>query len=647
MNTIRRWNRWLCGAALLLLINSVSFAQEGTRTTVEMIGNSACSIMQTYVDFDIVQQVDQYTAYYGWKEYAPYGEERVSKRTNKSETDPSAGFLAIPANRTASIRMGSKRYEDSDQQYQTAQGARMCYQYQVTADNAIALFDYATMLEYPSHEILDQEAWAYSQPWVQFYVSVFDNNQDNIQSPTVVLHAYKVPAGTLGWQQCTVATGWSQLNNVPLVDATTGGVARNMTILKKDWSTVGLDLRACIGYTVRIWVEYYDCAMKGWQQVYNPDVQGGYDTYPDFCPEHHISRIYSSLACTQAVLQKEGETCDPATVTYSAPEGFSYRWYTSSNPGVTLSTSQTCTYTFNNGSEQTDLVCELKSSTNMGATTLSVPIQNKCACQSTFTFPEYVCADAQNIEIAYEYTSGSARSYDVTFNDEALARGFNNLTDQPIQYTNRIYIPMPAATGTQYVRPNQYLMTLRVHQSNGVDTVMTQTIEVRYPSWLVDQRWNDVLAVFNQNYNGGYYFSTVQWYQDDVPVYSSAPYQTYLYQPQGLNTASQYYAALTRMDDGKTFCTCSMTPSGDASAPERKDMPITLQAYGGNSRIVQVTTDLSGKYTIYHVDGRAVQTGVFGTLYGSPSIVLPNAGTFVIRFRSQDGEEDTKKWVAY
>ncbi len=637
----------LLSVCLFLVFSFSLYAQEGTRTTVEMIGNSACSIMQTYVDFDVVQQVDQYTAYYGWKEYAPYGEERVSKRTNKAETDPSAGFLAIPANRSASVRMGSKRYEDTDQQLQTAQGARMCYQFNVTADNAIALLDYATMLEYPSHEILDQEAWAYSQPWVQFYVSVFDNNQDNIQEPTVVMHAYKAPTGTLGWQQCTVATGWTQLNNVPLYDATTGNMVRNMIILKKDWSTVGLDLRACIGYTVRIWVEYYDCAMKGWQQVYNPQVQGGYDTYPDFCADHHMARIYSSLACTQAVLQKEGETCDPATVTYSAPEGFAYRWYTSSNPGVTLSTAQTCTYTFGDGSEHTDLVCELKSATGMGATKLSVPIDNKCACHSTFTFPEYVCADAQNIEIAYEYTSGSAKSYDVTFSDEALMHGFNNLTGQPIQYTNRIFIPMPVASGTQYVRPDQYLMTLRVHQSNGVDTVMTQVIEVRYPSWLIQQRWNDVLALYNQNYNGGYYFSAIQWYQAGMPIATGSPYQTYIYQPGGLNTEADYWAALTRMDDGKTFCTCLKRPTPYAPAAPEKKATIDLSAAQNDRQRVKVTTDMSGQYIVYSPAGLALQQGWFGDKYGTTEIQLPAKGSFILRFIGEEGTEETMKWIAY
>ncbi len=640
-------NKSLLLGCLSVILSLSLYAQEGTRTTVEMINNSACAIMQTYIDFDVVQQVDEYTAYYGWAEYAPYGEERVSKRTNKAETDPSAGFLAIPANRNISVRLGTKRYEDTQTAYQTAQGARMCYQFNVTADNAIAIFDYATMIEYPSHNILDGEGWAYSQPWVQFYVSVVGSNgDDNIQEPTVVMHAYKVPAGTLGWQQCTVASGWQQLNNVPLYDAETGSLVRNMTILKKDWSTVGFDLRACIGYTVRIWVEYYDCAMKGWQQVANPNVVGGYDTYPDFCPDHHMARIYSTLACTQALLQKEGETCDPATVTYSAPEGFTYRWYTSSNPNAILSTDRVCTYTFQTGDEKTDLVCEIKSQSNMGATKLSVPIQNTCACEATFNFPQYVCADAPTIDIDYEYTAGSPKSYDVTFNDFALQHGFNNLTNQPIVYPNRISIPMPPATGTQYVRPDQYVMTLRVHQSSGEDAVYVQNIEVRYPSWITQQRWNDVIALYNSSYNGGYYFSDIQWYQDGALAYSAAPYQTYIYQPDGLNGNSEYWALLTRVDDGKAICSCAITPNIPQSVSQRKEN-ISLTANNNDRLTITVNAATSGTYTLFATNGITLQNGYYGEQYGSPLITLPTVGTYIIRFQADDGSEETLKWAAY
>ena len=606
------------------------------------------SILMGYYDFDIYSTTTVngvQTNIWGWVPSAVSDNKRITRITDRTVTDPHIGISAIPSGHSSSVRLATSEYEMMMEngyvvQSQTAAGGRIGYQFTVDNTNAIAQLDYAAMLEYPqSHSIIvDGNGWKYYQPWVQIFISVVDGGgNDNVQEPTRIMHAYQAPAGQSGWQQPSIAGGWQQLSNVPLYSG--GVLQRNMILLKKDWSTAGFDLRSAIGQTVRIWCEYYDCAISAKTDDY---------TDPEICWDHHMARLYSSLVCTQAVLQKEGETCDPATVTYSAPEGFTYRWYTTSNPGMIVSTDRICTYTFNNGNEQTDLVCEIKSPSNMKATTLSVPIENKCACHSTFSFPEFVCADAQNIEVAYEYTSGSAKSYDVTFSDEALMHGFNNLTNQTIQYANRIFIPMPAANGTQYVRPDQYLMTLRVHQSSGVDTVMTQVIEVRYPSWLIQQRWDDVLALYNQNYNGGYYFSAIQWYQAGMPIASSVASPTYVYQPGGLNTEADYWAALTRMDDGKTFCTCAKrpVPYNASSAPEKKPS-IDLSAVQNDRQRVHVTADMSGKYIVYSAAGQALQNGWFGDKYSTTEILLPAKGSFVLRFFGEDGTEQTMKWIAY
>ena len=624
---------------LLFVLSLSLFAQEGNRTTIDMLGGGS-QIYGLYYDFDPISETE-----WGWKEGNVTDDLRLSKRTDKSEVDPHAGFLAIPQDRVQSYRLATKQYAPESMGFQTAAGGRIYFEYTVSENNAIAMLDYAAMLEYAGHQMsLSNADWQYYQPWVRMYVTVLDpaTNQWSTQGPTVIIHAWQAPTGTQGWKQPSTADGWVE-GDVALYDATTAGFIRNMHLLVKDWSRVGLDLRACIGYKIRVMAEYHDCAVSSENATWD-----NYYTYQyNFCEHHHLARLYTTLACTQALLQKEDETCDPATVTYSAPEGFSYRWYTASNPNATLSTSQTCKYTFASGDEQTELVCEIKSPTNMTATTLSVPLQNKCACHATFNFPEYVCADANTLDIDYEYTSGSAKSFDVTFNDEALMRGFNNLTNQPVSLGNRISIPMPAANGTQYVRPNQYMMTLRVHQSSGMDTVMTKTFEVRYPSWLIQQRWNDVLALYNSNYNGGYYFSAVQWYQAGMPVATGSPSETYIYRPEGLNTETDYWVALTRADDGKTFCSCPLRPVVKNFAPERKKAPIDLSASDNNRMRVRVTTDRSGQYIVYSPAGQALLKGYFGTAYGSPDITLPAQGTFVLRFVADDGTEETLKWIAY
>ena len=732
MNRTKYFSNRLLVSLWGLVLSSGIFAQEGTRTTIDMMQQG--SIVQGYYDFEIIASSSEANTW-GWK---PYGvnagsdpdnpDIRINLITDHSVTDPNIGINAVPDNRSSSYQLATSRYLTGTDEYgypwtESAKGGRIGYVFTVTEQNAIAVLDYAAMLEYPqTHNIVvDGNGWKYYQPWVQIFISIADANGNlidnegqalNIQDPSKIIHAYQAPYGLTGWQQPTVAGGWEQLNNVWHKI-----LQRNMVLLKKDWSSAGFDLRSAIGYTVCIWCEYYDCAIS---------YKGGNYEDPEICWDHHMARLYSSLNCTQPVLQKEEETCGPATVTYSAPEGFSYRWYTTSQPGRILSTDRTCTYEFTAVGEQTTLVCELKSPSSMSPTTLSVDIANRCELQvleagctpqpyytvsapegfnyswhtssnpnviistqqtctyymtcgektdlvcdlttnlpsrnggslslyiedncpieGSFTFPTYVCADAATLDIPFEYTSGAPSSYDITFDANALANGFTNLTNQAIPTgATSISVPMPPSSGTQYSRPNYYSYTLRVHQCDNNDLVYSQAIEVRYPSWLIQQRWNDVLALYNQNYNGGYVFSNIEWYQDGAPAWSSAPYNTYIYQPGGLNPESEYWAVLTRTLDGLSFCTCPIRPviqqEGAESSPER----IQLTADQTDSRTVRVNTDLSGSYTLYSIDGKIIRQGYYGADYGSPAITLPAAGIYLIRFENSEQGIETIKWIA-
>ena len=644
MNRTERFSNRLLISLFALILSGSIVAQE-QRTIIDMLGGGS-TIYGLYHDFDPISDTE-----WGWKEMPVYDDLRISERTDRNEVDPHAGFLAFPVDRNHSYRLATKTYGDDQGTFQTAAGGRIYYEYDVTDQNAIALLDYAAMLEYAGHQMphKDVAEWQYYQPWVRMYVAVFNpqTNQWDPQSPTFITHAWDIPAEAQataeGWKKPNKADGWLE-GDVDLYDVATNQFLRTMHLFVKDWTRVGLDLRGCIGYKVRIMAEYHDCAVSSENATWD-----NYYTYQyNFCEDHHVARLYTTLVCTQPLLQKEGETCEPASaVTYSAPEGFTYRWYTATNPGVTVSTDRVCTYQFAYSGEQTTLFCEMQSPSSMSPTTLSVDISDNCVVEATFEFPTYVCADAPTMDITFNYTSGSPKSYDIIFDDNALANGFVNLTDQPIlQGSNTIAVPMPPSSTTQYARPNFYSYTLRVHQSNGTDAVYTQILEVRYPAWLISQRWDDMLGLLNQNYNGGYIFSGIQWYQDGAPAYSAAPYPSYIYQPGGLNPASEYWAVLTRTLDGVSLCTCPVRPVIQQYAPEKSPERIQLTADNADRRIVRVNTDLSGTYTLYNIDGKVLNHGCFGEEYGSPVIQLPAAGAYIIRFRDNEQGEETKKWIA-
>jgi hypothetical protein len=99
--------------------------------------------------------------------------------------------------------------------------------------------------------------------------------------------------------------------------------------------------------------------------------------------------------------------------------------------------------------------------------------------------------------------------------------GFSNITGTirntiggAMLYDIPIRIPVPNS-----IYPNHYTAILRLTNSfNKCTFDIPLQIDVLYKSNIIDQRWNDVFAVFNANFNGGYTFSSYQWYRNGVAI---------------------------------------------------------------------------------------------------------------------------------
>ncbi len=99
--------------------------------------------------------------------------------------------------------------------------------------------------------------------------------------------------------------------------------------------------------------------------------------------------------------------------------------------------------------------------------------------------------------------------------------------------------------------------------------------ELRYANTVIAQRWNDVIALYNTDYNGGYDFVRYQWYKNGQPIEGAT--LSYLYEPQGLDLTAEYAAMVERSQDGLTLMTCPFTPQS-ISKDEKPDVPTLIEA---------------------------------------------------------------------
>lgn len=193
------------------------------------------------------------------------------------------------------------------------------------------------------------------------------------------------------------------------------------------------------------------------------------------------------------------------------------------------------------------------------------------------------CADDSIITVPCEVTDGYPSKYRIEYGDAATKAGFVDFTDT----LDRITFVLP-----DNVRPGRYDATVIIEDKICGDTVINVSFDVLYPSDIVKQKWNDVLAVTNENYNGGYRFSAYQWYKDNAPITGEQGAYMYLGTDDRLDTGSMYWVELTREDDGVTMPSCPIVPDLRTDISE---YPVITTAYSGQR--VKIN-NISGKTTV-------------------------------------------------
>ena len=220
----------------------------------------------------------------------------------------------------------------------------------------------------------------------------------------------------------------------------------------------------------------------------------------------------------------------------------------------------------------------------------------------------FACADAEELYITFNIAAGVYDSLLIDF-DTPLLRD----TTIYVQ-TNSVQIPYSAS-----ITPGHYKATLSFYQfCCGVYTE-SRDFDIRFPSSIVEQKWNDVLTLLSPSANGGYTFTAFQWYKNGLPIEGET--HSYLYHP--LDFSSTYYVELTR-EDGVTVATCPIQP---VQHEDKTKYPTIVTA----NQIVRIHTDNPTKIYIYSAFGQLVHT--YSLTAGDAVFQTPaQAGIYIIRY---------------
>jgi len=256
--------------------------------------------------------------------------------------------------------------------------------------------------------------------------------------------------------------------------------------------------------------------------------------------------------------------------------------------------------------------------------TLHLTILDVCQpLQATIQVPN-ICADARTMDIIVQLDSGAIIGYTVhyqnaigntmPFRDTTIYISPIQAQEEPVLLS--LPVPYDPANRQRYPRPDEYRMQLTLYGSCP-DTLAfdTTTFQVYYPSWILDQHWDDVIALLNDRYNGGYTFSKVEWLRDGEVLLGED--NLYIYLPHQLWTNPEhqyqsyfYQASLTRTDDGKTILTCPIEPEHIDSTNVLTEpyVAVTPTLVPKENPVVHIQTNTTGTYWLYSATGKLLQT---------------------------------------
>ena len=211
-----------------------------------------------------------------------------------------------------------------------------------------------------------------------------------------------------------------------------------------------------------------------------------------------------------------------------------------------------------NVNEQGKYILEVTNDICSGSDTIEV--RNGNELRMSIEEKSEICPGEPGFILPYSLQEGSLISYDILFDQKAEAAGFIDKLHQTIT-PGELTIPLP-----DNVNSDIYQFNLRMISGSICGDTVLFPVQVKVklnPQTLIAQKWNNVLALYNRDYNGGYTYTAYQWYKNGVMLTGET--KSYLYLGNGsLNPADKYTVELTRTD-GEKMTTCEFTPEERAS----------------------------------------------------------------------------------
>ena len=260
-----------------------------------------------------------------------------------------------------------------------------------------------------------------------------------------------------------------------------------------------------------------------------------------------------------------------------------------------------------------------------------------------------ICADDDSFDIAFNYSGHRPTTYSIYFDVAAKQAGFTDLINQPLTEPKVAHVPMPVFSELAYenhpyyVKPNTY--SFRLVLDNGVCGLSKSEelkLDIKYPSWIIEQCWNDIVVPIKKELNGGYEFSQADWIVNGVRQLNNG--RGYL--QYNFRDGDEVVMIATRKGENYAIETCPLVISINPNMAY--DDPILIYPTQAPKQMprIHIEAPKDGTYEVYGSTGTLLFTGNFTE--GETEVTLPAInGIYFIRTMAQGAEPETHKVIIY
>ena len=269
--------------------------------------------------------------------------------------------------------------------------------------------------------------------------------------------------------------------------------------------------------------------------------------------------------------------------------------------------------------------------------------------QITHAEADTVCADETSFDIRFEYIGETPSFYNLRFDALAQRAGMEDIEGATIETDGVVHVALPVMSDTCYadrpcyVRPGRYTLWLELDNGAcGVQRSDSINILIPYPSWIIEQNWNHVVAPLKAEFNGGYSFARIEWYVNGelFPTDSTG----FLYNPN-MQTGDEVYMLATRKGEEEAVPSCPILIENVTPSTHTHPVIIYPTHAPHTEATLMIQAQQEGTFAIYGMTGAMITHGRISE--GHTSVQMPAvSGIYFVR-TTQGTDIQTTKIILY